>query len=213
MKNINEKSVLILASKSPRRQYLLKQAGLTFQVIPSQVDESTIAQAPPSEYVRILSEAKARNVSDKFPESWVIGADTVVVINNTILGKPSSIDEARSMLKRLSGQTHQVYTGFAVCCKARQYLFSETVKTDVIFKELNNKEIEWYIHTKEPFDKAGAYAIQGLGTFLVKRINGSYTSVVGLPVCEIIELLIREGILGFQEINRIQWQKTATTQF
>jgi septum formation protein len=117
------------------------------------------------------------------------------------------------MLKRLSGQTHQVYTGYAVCCRACKYLFSETVKTDVIFKELNEKEIEWYIHTLEPFDKAGAYAIQGLGTFLVKRINGSYTNVVGLPVCELIEFLIRKKILDFPDVNNIPAQKTGDIQF
>jgi septum formation protein len=213
MKPINGNPFLILASRSPRRHYLLKQAGLTFKVIPSQVDESSIAQCPPSEYVRKLSEAKACDVSDKFPESWIIGADTVVVIHHTILGKPASRNEARSMLKRLSGQTHQVYTGYAVCCRACKYLFSETVKTDVIFKELNEKEIEWYIHTLEPFDKAGAYAIQGLGTFLVKRINGSYTNVVGLPVCELIEFLIRKKILDFPDVNNIPAQKTGDIQF
>ena len=204
MEQAKEKPFLILASKSPRRRYLLEQAGLSFAVIPGNVDESIVAQETPIEYARELAEAKAREISAKYPESWVIGADTIVVIGKTILGKPASRDEARSMLKRLSGQTHQVYTGFAVCCKARRRLFSKTIRTDVIFKELTEKEIEWYIHTPEPFDKAGAYAIQGLGTFLVKRINGSYTNVVGLPVCEVIEFLIEEGLLGFQETDRIQ---------
>ena len=100
------------------------------------------------------------------------------------------------MLARLSGKTHQVLTGFAVCCMARSYNYSDTVKTDVRFKTLAPEEIEWYIHTPEPFDKAGAYAIQGLGTFLVKSISGSYTNVVGLPVCEVMELLLREGVIG-----------------
>ncbi len=175
--------LLILASKSPRRRYLLKQAGLAFVVIPSDVEENSIPLSSPACYVKSLAEAKAREISLKYPDSWVIGADTIVLIGDTILGKPASKAEARAMLKRLSNKTHQVLTGYAVCCNARERLFSETVKTDVCFKNLTDIEIEWYIHTKEPFDKAGAYAIQGLGTFIVKSIQGSYTNVVGLPVC------------------------------
>ena len=131
-----------------------------------------------------------------------MGADTIVLIDGTILGKPRSRQEARSMLRRLSGQTHQVLTGYAICCHGSNRMFSDTVTTEVTFKELTEAEIEWYIHTREHFDKAGAYAIQGLGTFLVRRINGSYTNVVGLPVCEVIEFFIREGILGFAGATR-----------
>lgn len=196
MKKIINNPFLILASESPRRKYLLEQAGLSFTVIPAGFDESSVEITAPEAYVKILAESKAGEVSGKYPESWVIGADTIVVIENTILGKPDSRSQAREMLKRLSGQIHQVFTGYAICCKAGNRIFSEAVKTDVMFKKLTDEEIEWYIHTKEPFDKAGAYAIQGLGTFLVKSINGSYTNVVGLPVCEVIEVLIREGVLG-----------------
>ena len=99
------------------------------------------------------------------------------------------------MLRHLSGQTHQVYTGYALCCRAAGRMITDAVKTDVRFKTLTEREITWYVETGEPFDKAGAYAIQGLGTFLVRRINGSYTNVVGLPVCEVIEALIREGVI------------------
>ncbi|MEW6672633.1 MAG: Maf family protein [Thermodesulfobacteriota bacterium] len=194
---------LILASKSPRRRYLLKQAGLSFSVMPGDFDESSIAATEPPVYVRQLAEAKARTIAVRYPRSWVIGADTIVLIGRTILGKPASMEEARAMLKRLSGMTHQVLTGYAICCIARDRFFSETIQTDVCFKELTDQEIEWYIHTEEPFDKAGAYAIQGLGTFLVKSINGSYTNVVGLPVCEVIAFLIQEGVLGFENGNRI----------
>ena len=186
---------LILASKSPRRRYLLKQAGLQFSIIPSNLDEDSIPLCSPDSYVRRLAEAKAEDISQKYPESWVIGADTVVLIGNSLLGKPGSRSEARKMLKSLSGNTHQVLTGYCICRKASGRLFSETVKTDVCFKELTEIEIDWYIKSGEPFDKAGAYAIQGLGTFLVKRINGSYTNVVGLPVCEVLEFLINEGIV------------------
>jgi len=195
MKNLCEKPVIILASKSPRRRYLLEQAGLSFSVVPSDIDETRVPISSPETYVRILSELKADNVSERYPEKWVIGADTIVLKNGAVLGKPASMDEARSMLKQLSGQTHQVLTGYAICCKAKNRKFSETIKTDVLFKQLTDEEIEWYIHTKEPFDKAGSYAIQGLGTFIVKSIRGSYTNVVGLPVCEVIEFLIKEGII------------------
>lgn len=193
--------LLILASKSPRRRYLLEQAGLEFSIIPSDIDETTVPMSSPETYVRVLSETKAENVSKKYPEKWVIGADTIVLKDNTILGKPCSRTEARTMLKQLSGQTHQVFTGYCICCKAKNRIFSETIKTEVLFKNLTPEEIEWYIHTQEPFDKAGAYAIQGLGTFLVKSINGSYTNVVGLPVCEVIEFLIKEGIIVIDQIR------------
>ncbi len=207
MENSSNDPILILASKSPRRRYLLKQAGLSFSVIPSSIDETSVPVSPPETYVKVLSEAKADNVATKFPEKWVVGADTIVLKDGAILGKPGSKAEARTMLKQLSGQTHMVLTGYAICCKAKNRKFSETIKTEVLFKSLTDKEIEWYIHTKEPFDKAGAYAIQGLGTFLVKSINGSYTNVVGLPVCEVIEFFIKEGVLGLNVSNNINQQK------
>jgi septum formation protein len=187
---------LILASKSPRRRYLLKQAGLDFSVIPSQVDEASVICTPPAAYVKALAEMKAADIARQHPDSWVIGADTIVFINHTVLGKPVTREDARNMLLQLSGKTHQVLTGYCICCESQRDVFSETVTTDVLFKELTDREIEWYIHTDEPFDKAGAYAIQGLGTFLVKSITGSYTNVVGLPVCEVIEHLIRKEVIG-----------------
>jgi septum formation protein len=186
---------LILASKSPRRRYLLQQAGLEFSVIPSSFDENSVVLSSPESYVRLLAEGKAKDIAAQYPASWVIGADTVVFIDNSLLGKPGSRAAAFMMLKHLSGKTHQVLTGYCICCKARDRFFSETIKTDVSFKNLTAKEIDWYIDSGEPFDKAGAYAIQGIGTFLVKRINGSYTNVVGLPVCEVLEFLIREGVI------------------
>ncbi len=195
MKNMNEKSLLILASASPRRKYLLEQAGLSFDIIPSSVDEDSIPVTAPENYVQVLAEAKALDIAEKYPECWVIGADTIVMINGTILGKPGSRDDARAMLEQLSGQSHFVYTGYSIHCREKKIIISEAVKTEVVFKELSHEEIEWYVHTKEPFDKAGAYAIQGLGTFLVRRIAGSYTNVVGLPVCEVIEHLIKEGVI------------------
>jgi septum formation protein len=188
---------LILASASPRRKYLLEQAGLRFTVIPGDLDENAITAASPDAQVRLLAEAKAEAIARRHPEAWVIGADTMVVIGGRILGKPADTEEARHMLRQLSGQRHQVHTGFAILCRERKRRFSATVTTEVEFKTLSPAEIEWYLQTGEPFDKAGAYAIQGIGTFLVRRIDGSYTNVVGLPVCEVIEVLIAEGVLKY----------------
>ena len=201
MNRPHNRSGLILASKSPRRSELLEQAGLTFSVIPSDFDESTVAVSTPESYVISLAKSKALDISQKHPAAWIIGADTIVLIDRKILGKPASINEARDMLQRLSDRTHQVLTGYCICCKKKNRIFSETVKTDVRFKRLNDAEIKWYIQTGEPFDKAGAYAIQGMGTFLVKSINGSYTNVVGLPVCEVIEYLIKEEVIALNRQN------------
>lgn len=187
---------IILASQSPRRRYLLSKAGLEFDVMPSSVDESSMPHDDPAPYACALSLAKAKAIAAVHPHSWVIGADTIVVIDGEILGKPVGSEAARNMLCRLSGQTHQVYTGYTICCREAKRTITESVCTDVEFKQLSEAEIEWYIHTDEPFDKAGAYAIQGLGTFLVRRINGSYTNVVGLPVCEVIEHLIKEKVVS-----------------
>lgn len=184
----------ILASQSPRRKDLLEQAGFAFEVIPGNFDEGSVPLDKPESYARLLALEKANQIGNQYPDSWVIGADTVVCIDGSILGKPHSKQDAHRMLNLLSGQTHQVVTGYALIKNAEQKLFTDAVRTDVSFKTLSTEEIEWYIHTSEPFDKAGGYAIQGLGTFLVKGIRGSYTNVVGLPVCEVIELLYREGI-------------------
>ncbi len=186
---------LILASNSPRRRDLLNQAGLTFTVIPSTVDESSVTAASPRDQVRLLAEAKADEVAERYPESWVIGADTMVVVDNTVLGKPHDQAEARRMLKALSGKTHTVLTGYCICRKKPKRSFSETVETRVLFRPLTDRDIDWYVGTAEPFDKAGAYAAQGLGTFLIKRVEGSYTSVVGLPVCEVVGFLLKEGVV------------------
>jgi septum formation protein len=187
---------LILASKSPRRSDLLRQAGIAFDIMPSRFDEESMPMTDdPARYVGMLSRAKTLEVAAAHPERWVIGADTIVLSNGQVLGKPKDSESARSMLSRLSGQTHQVYTGFTISCLSRHREFTDVVCTDVSFKTLAPSEIAWYIHTGEPFDKAGAYAIQGQGAFLVRRINGSYTNVIGLPVCEVIERLIEEGVL------------------
>ena len=202
MKSVSDEPLLILASESPRRRYLLEQAGLTFTVIPSDLDESAVRCSAPSQLVKTLAEAKAECISKKYPDSWIVGADTIVLMEGKVLGKPASRSEARTMIQQLSGRTHRVLTGYCICCQAKKRRISDVTTTEVLFKKLTDDEIEWYIHTKEPFDKAGAYAIQGLGTFLVKSINGSYTNVVGLPVCEVIEILIKEGVIRIKDGNR-----------
>ena len=192
---------LILASQSPRRRHLLTKAGLEFSVIPSRFDERRVTLSSPDSYARHQAEHKASDVSVQYPDSWVIGADTIVLIDGAILGKPNSRSEARTMLSSLSGRTHQVLTGYCICCHRTGRLFSDTVRTDVCFKKLTDREIDWYILSEEPFDKAGAYAIQGIGSFLVKRIYGSYTNVVGLPVCEVVDFLINEQVIELTSLN------------
>lgn len=191
---ILDKPDIILASKSPRRKYLLEKAGLNVRVIPSDIREDDFKLTSPSVYVKELSLAKAVDIADQNADFWVLGADTIVVIDDKILGKPRDENHARRMLESLSGQKHHVLTGFTFCHTAKKRRYTDVVKTEVCFKKLSSEEIDWYIATGEPFDKAGAYAIQGIGTFIVKAINGSYTNVVGLPVCEVLEFLIKEGI-------------------
>jgi len=198
MNPLRKQDEIILASKSPRRQYLLRKAGLDITVTPSRIDEQRLETESARAYVRRLATSKAEDVARRFPQAWVIGADTIVSIHGAIMGKPEGREDAREMLQRLSGETHQVYTGYCICNHSNHRLVNDVVVTEVTFKELSAAEIEWYIHTSEPFDKAGAYAIQGLGTFLVRRIHGSYTNVVGLPVCEVIEILIHEGAIHLE---------------
>jgi septum formation protein len=195
MDKSNIESTLILASTSPRRRDLLRIAGLTFHIVPSVIHEEDYPLTDPKSYARILAEAKATDVSDRYPDSWVIGADSIVSIDGDVLEKPASISDARQMIQMLSGNTHYVHTAYAITCKQESHLFTDIVSTAVSFKSLTEKEIEWYIHTSEPYDKAGGYAIQGLGSFMVKHIHGSYTSVVGLPVCEVIDYLLKQGII------------------
>jgi septum formation protein len=189
----------ILASSSPRRQQLLRQIGLEFDVVPSQVQEDFIDGESPRDHARRLAEVKARKVGAIHPDRWVIGADTVVSIDGMILGKPRTEREAHQMLARLGGRDHLVITGVSVFHGAKASGETISVETSVTMKTLNPEEINWYIRTGEPFDKAGGYAIQGKGAFMVQRIDGSYTNVVGLPLCELLEVLNRVGavdILG-----------------
>lgn len=170
---------LILASASPRRKELLENAGLSFQVQVSDVDESVFSHLPPEEMVQALAKAKAEAVAKENRDSLVIGSDTVVVLENKVLGKPADRDDAFRMLSSLSGKTHYVYTGVCITDGRADTFVS---KTAVTFFELTKEEIEGYVATGEPMDKAGAYGIQGRGSLLVKEISGDYFTVVGLPV-------------------------------
>jgi len=192
-------SRLILASKSPRRYELLKQVGLDFEVIPSKVMEDIVQKESPKEHVIRLAEAKARDIVSEYPDRWVIAADTIVYINGSILGKPKRKEEAMEMLHCLSGQEHWVLTGFSVCHLGKGKSDKEAVQTAVKMKTLSPAEMEWYVQTGEPFDKAGGYAIQGIGSFMIESIRGSYTNVVGLPLCELIQMLNRLGAIAISE--------------
>ena len=192
-------SQLILASKSPRRYELLNQLGLDFEVIPSRVMEDFVQKESPQDHVIRLAEAKARDVAGGYPDRWVIAADTVVIINGSILGKPKNREDAMEMLRRLSGQEHWVLTGFSVSHLEKGKSDKETIQTAVKVKTLTPAEMEWYVQTGEPFDKAGGYAIQGIGSFMIESIRGSYTNVVGLPLCELFQMLNRLGAITISE--------------
>ena len=190
---------LILASKSPRRSELLKQVGLDFEVVPSRVKEDFVQKESPQEHVIRLAKAKAIDVATGHPDRWVIAADTIVYINGSILGKPKDQEEAIEMLRRLSGQEHWVLTGFFVYHLEKRKGDEEAVQTAVRVKSLTRSEMEWYVKTGEPFDKAGGYAIQGIGSFMIESISGSYTNVVGLPLCELLQMLNRLGAITISE--------------
>jgi len=188
---------LILASKSPRRYELLKQVGLDFDVIPSRIEENFVEEESPKKHVLRLAEAKCLDVGNQYPDRWVIAADTIVYVDHSILGKPKSREEAKKMLRRLSGKEHQVLTGFSLHHLEKRKGDREAVQTAVKVKKLTQPEMDWYIQTGEPFDKAGGYAIQGIGSFMIEAIKGSYTNVVGLPLCELIQMLNRLGAVTF----------------
>jgi len=181
---------IILASSSPRREELLRTSGLGFEVIHPSSDEAASDGEAPEEFALRVSLEKACSVSSALGEgAIVIGADTIVVVDGEILGKPGDPEEASSMLRKLSGKEHRVYTAFSIVRAKNELLHSESVCTAVRVKPLAASEIEGYIKTGEPMDKAGAYAIQGAGSFIVSGIEGSYSNVVGLPVEELLEAL------------------------
>lgn len=184
---------MVLASGSPRRRELLDQIGLAHEVRPADLDETPRPDEPPIEYVARLAREKAGAVAGRLNgDVVVIAADTTVEVDGRILGKPEDHDDARSMLRALSGRTHHVHTGVAVL-RAERVEFGVS-STAVEFVELSDAAIEWYVTGGEPFDKAGGYALQGAGGVFVAQVSGSVSGVIGLPLTLLAELLGRHGI-------------------
>ena len=179
--------MLVLASASPRRQELIKLIDNEVIICPSGANEDYSADTPAESIPEILAVRKAADIAKQYPNDTVIGCDTSVIIDGEILGKPKDTEDAKRMLRLLSGNTHKVITGCAIFKGGRSISFSET--TEVTFYPLSDKDIDEYISTLEPFDKAGAYGIQGKGSLLIKGISGDYFNVVGLPVARLNKVL------------------------
>ncbi|HOE79467.1 MAG: Maf family protein [Smithellaceae bacterium] len=188
---------LILASASPRRKELLRLAGLPFKVKPAQVDEAARRGETPQDHVRRLSLEKAHAVAMENPASVVLGADTIVVIDGIILGKPENKKQAREMLRKLSNRSHTVFTGYTLSCVAEKICRTGIARSCVRFKNIEPEEINWYINTNEPYDKAGGYAAQGQGAAFIRSISGSYTNVIGLPLANVLDMLKKMNVLRY----------------
>ena len=189
-----KKGDFILGSASPRRQELLRQVGLSFKVVPSRLQEVNQGDEEPHSHATYYAEEKAKEVAQRYNQEWVLAADTIVVIGEEILGKPADFNGAAAMLSRLSGRSHRVITGICLVHGQSGVTESDWVETTVFMRALSNEDIEGYIRTGEPMDKAGAYGIQGIGGCLIHRIEGSYSNVVGLPLYETVELLRRHRV-------------------
>ena len=184
---------IVLASQSPRRRQLLGQMGLEFTTQSPEIDESAFHGRDAQDLVETLSREKARWVArQQTPDTLVIGADTVVVLDGAILGKPRDGAEAQAMLAALSGRDHQVFTGVTLCQGDR--ILTQAEETQVTFRPLTSQEIRQYVSTGEPMDKAGAYGIQGLGGLLGEGIRGDYPNVMGLPICRLGRMLLDFGV-------------------
>ncbi len=181
---------LILASESPRRAQLLSLVGFKFEIRPSEIDEDTVQEADPIRHVLALSLAKATEVAKSIKNGLVVGADTIVVLDKKILGKPATPEEASDMLRRLSGRAHHVYTGFAIVEKPGGRTASDYEVTKVRFRELQDWEIESYVNTQNPMDKAGAYGIQDQSAVFADRIEGCFYNVVGFPLSKFYTTLL-----------------------
>ncbi len=185
---------IILASASPRRKEILQTTGLSFSVCVSDYEEDLGLSLPPRKIARFLSLKKAEAVAHKFQNSIIIAADTFIVLKDRLLGKPLNAKDARKMLGMLSGKSHSVITGFSIIDTATKKSLSRSVETKVYFKKLEKYEISSYVNSGEPLDKAGAYAIQGLGGIFIKKIDGDYFNVVGLPLSALTECLKKFGV-------------------
>ncbi len=196
MFQVNDENAIVLASESTRRIDMLRTLGISFSIIPPDIDESKRKNETVREYVSRVAHDKASKVGKLFPEKWVIAADTIVVSKGRVLGKPKNERQALEMLKRLRGRWHKVMTGYCIMSVSRGITYQDVAETKVFIKDLTDDEIRRYIKTSEPFDKAGSYAVQGKGGYMVKEIKGSYANVVGLPICEITEMLLTLGVLS-----------------
>jgi septum formation protein len=184
----------ILASSSPRRRELLASIGLDFEIIPSHVPEEHQSGEAPEEYVARLSREKAAAIAEKHPDRWIIAADTTVLLGEQLLEKPVDRADAARMLATIAGRTHVVYTGVTVEHARRGWHDTRVAESEVRMLPLSAKEVEWYVGTGEPLDKAGAYAVQGIGAMFIESIHGSYTNVVGLPLAMLFQMLRKAGI-------------------
>lgn len=191
----NRGGKLVLASASPRREELLRSVGLEIEVVPSGIRETLDSGRSPAMQAKSWARQKAHAVSELRPGDWVLGADTIVVLGPVVLGKPEDSKDAAGMLRRLSDAVHTVITGMCLTCRDRGFLRVGHVRTGVRFKQLSEEEIQSYVATGEPLDKAGAYGIQGKGAGFVRSIRGSYTNVVGLPLCEALEWLLDRDVI------------------
>lgn len=195
---IDQDHPLVLASSSPRRKELLMQIGIPFESVESGIEETTPGRPSPVELACGIAVRKAELVHHFRPQRWILGADTIVVLKNKVFGKPKDAQQCREMLFSLNGRYHRVITGFCLIDERGIPVHVEAVATKVKVKKLSEPEIEAYIDTGEPFGKAGGYAIQAIGSFMIERITGSYTNVVGLPICEVVRSLVACGALkGF----------------
>ena len=193
---MTKKQKIILASKSSRRKQLLSRILDDFKIINSNLDESKIKIDDPAKYCRNLSYLKAKTVSKNFKNDIIIGADTIVFLNNTILGKPKDYNEAFNMLQRLSGQTHTVFTGVTILSINNKVNINFSEKTNVTFYDISDNQIDWYIKNNNPYDKAGSYGIQDGSQLFVKTINGNYENVIGLPISKIYRYFIELKVIN-----------------
>ncbi len=185
---------IILASASPRRKELLEKIGLRFKVEPSNYEEDMHSELEPHDFARKISLEKAEAVASKHKNAIVIAADTFIVFGGQILGKPHTENEARKMLETINGTSHSVITGFSIIDTDKNKTLSKSVETKIYIRKLTLAEIDAYVKSKEPLDKAGAYAIQGLGAVIVEKIEGDYFNVIGLPLSALTEALKEFGI-------------------
>lgn len=183
---------VILASQSPRRRELLTLIGVPHEVLPAGIDETLLPDESPAPHAERLAREKAALIASRHPDAVVIGADTIVVLDGDVLGKPANVAEARATLRRLSGRTHTVHTAVAVSYRGRMASVVESV--EVTFRPLDDGRIAQYVDTGEPMDKAGAYGIQGYGATIVARIDGDYFAVMGLSLVRLVALLADVGV-------------------